>query len=702
MSVLSLRFCCKALKQRHPKNSTADQSYLLVAQIIAMTMNYDRSSYLLFLALCTLLAACTYTERIKDGSTAYQRKQYNVAIPMLQKEFGKADDSRTKGQTAYMLAESYRKTNQPQAAADWYKRAQTQRYGADTDLKYARMLQQLEQYDEAKKAYRAAGRYAGNARLYQEEMIACDLAERWLNQAKDNPYKVESLPQNTADNDFSPVLYNDNKLIVSSDRAQNKGKDKYKWTGAPFFDLYEWDLTTKTVQPFDAPFNDAYHQGTLSFNEDQTIVLFTECGSSQKVAVEYCRIMISQKENGTWSKPEVVDLGNAENNYLHPALSPDGRFLIFASDKNGGFGGYDLYFANRLGNDDEARWSKPVNMGSRINTKRNEVSPFVLGESGEVLYFASNGHLGMGGLDLFRVEQRGERWQYPTNLEAPMNSGGDDFGLVIQSVDTSGNINGFFSTNRLSTKGGDDVYRFSYAPPIPDTTVDVTPILTIRIDLEGIVKEKIFNTPNDPNSGVASLAPMLGASVQISTLDTAFTLGSDIDGTFYATLDTGQVYYFNVTKPNYYVTLDTLSTQGIILNETTPDTTLSIELVMEKIFTNHEVVLENIYYDLDKAFIREDAKPTLNQLIETLKRNPTLNIQLNSHTDCQGGDGYNEKLSQRRAEAAVQYLIQNGINPARLTAKGFGESKLANPCKCSECTPEEHQENRRTTFLVLE
>lgn len=659
---------------------------------------------LLIVLLCSVfMAACTYTERIKDGKTAYQRKQFSVAIPMLQKEFAKADDGRTKGQTAYMLAESYRRTHQPQSAADWYKRAQTQRYGADTDLKYARMLQQLEQYEEAKQAYRSAGRYAGNARLYQEQMIACDLAQGWLQAAPESPFRVQGLPQNTSDNDFSPILLDDNTLVVSSDRAQSEGKDTYKWTGQAFFDLYQWDLTAETVEKYEAPFNNEFHQGTPSFNTDRTVVLFTQCGSSQKIAVDYCQIMISYKEGDTWSKPEVVDLGSAENNYVHPVLSPDGRFLIFASDKNGGFGGYDLYFSNRLGDADERKWSKPVNMGNRINTKHNEVFPFVLGDQGEVLYFASDGHPGMGGLDVFRAEQRGERWQRPENLQAPMNSGGDDFGLIVQSVDTGGIVKGYFSSNRLSSKGGDDIYQFDFIPPPPDTTVVVdTPSFQIAINLAGIVKERLFNTPGDPNSGVASLNPLMGASVQISSLDTAYTLGSDIDGTFYATLDTGKIYYFNATKPNYFITLDTLSTQGIVLNETNPDTTLSIELVLEKIYTNQEIVLENIYYDLDKADIREDAEPALNELVALLKRNPGLRIQLSSHTDCQGGDNYNQDLSQRRAESAVRYLVQNGIDNGRLVAKGYGESKLANTCRCNACTPEEHQENRRTTFLVLE
>ncbi|MFK7797809.1 MAG: OmpA family protein [Aureispira sp.] len=658
-----------------------------------------RGLFLIFTVLFLLqITACTYTERIRDGKTAFARKQFSVAIPMLQKEFAKADDSNQKGAIAYMLGESYRRTQQPQAASDWYKRAQTQRYGKDTDLKHAQMLQQLEDYDAAKQAYRSAGRYAGNARLYQEQMIACDKAKRWKKEADKNPHKVTIAALNNNANDFSPVYYDNNNILVSSDRANSEGKDPYKWTGEPFFDLYLWNFAEETVTPFEAPFNNEFHQGTPSFNQDRTLALFTECGSNEKIAVDYCRIMMSQKKGSNWLPAQVIDLGSSDNNYLHPVLSPDGRRLYFACNKEGGFGGYDLYVSSRIGEGTDITWSSPINMGNKINTQGNEVFPFLATE--DTLYFASDGHQGMGGLDIFRAVEYGERWQQPQNLEAPMNSGSDDFGLIVQQM-PEGEQTGFFTSRRFAEEKGDNIFRFTYTPPKDTIPLIDTPLLVLKIDLEGIVKEKIFNDPNNPNSGVESLAPLMGASIQISSADTAFTLGSDIDGTFYAVLDTNTVYYFKASKPGYFITLDTLSTVGIVLNEQHPDTTLSKELVLEKIFTNQEIVLDDIYYDLDKAFIRDDAKPTLNKLVDLLKRNPSINIQLSSHTDCQGGTGYNEKLSQRRAESAVQYLIQNGIDPVRLTARGYGESALAITCRCSDCTDDEHQQNRRTTFLVL-
>ncbi|WMX14132.1 OmpA family protein [Aureispira sp. CCB-E] len=650
------------------------------------------------------LTACTYTERIKDGKTAFARKQFNVAIPMLEEEFKKAKDSQVKGETAYMLGESYRRTNQTQAASDWYKRAQTQRYGKDTDIKYARMLQQLQDYDEARRAFQSAGRYAGNVRLYQEEMIACQKAKQWLTAADKNLYKIESLGTNTSATDFSPVLYNADQLIITSDRAESEGKEHYKWTGEKFFDLYLLNINAETVERFEAPFNQSFHQGAPSFGENQNSVFFTQCGSDEKIAVDYCQIMFSKKEGDVWSKPEAIDLGDNAQNYIHPVLSEDGKLLIFACNKEEGFGGYDLYYSIKIGADDEAKWSAPVNLGNKINTDGNEVFPFL---DKDTLYFSSDGHIGMGGLDIFRSEKKAHKWQTPQNLKAPMNSGGDDFGFIIDHLNAlpKGILQqGYFSSNRLGGQGSDDIYKFQQQiPPPPDTTIVIdSPKIILAINLEGLVKEKVFNEAGNPNSGLSGYENLMGASVQISTIDTAFTLGSDVDGTFFVQLDTATDYNFKATKPGYFTQVATISTKGIVLTEANPDTTLTLEIIMEKIYANQEIVLENIYYDLDKSFIRDDAKPALNELISILKRNPNINIQLSSHTDCQGATGYNEKLSQRRADAAVQYLIQNGINPERLTSKGYGESSLAVDCKCSDCTEEEHQRNRRTTFLVLE
>lgn len=661
---------------------------------------------ILFILTILLISfqSCTYTERITNGKTAYERKQYAVAIPMLEKEFNKEKDINEKGLKAYQLAESYRKTNQPQQAADWYKKAQDNRFGKDTDLKYAQMLLQLQEYDEAKQAFRSAGRYAGDARMYQEQMYACDAAKQWLKDADSSDYKVSSLATNNAATDFSPVVYAPNQLIISSDRVEDDEKDNYKWTGSKFFDLYLLDIESNTVELFEnEKISDAYHQGNLTFGADGNSVFFTSCGSDSKARFDYCKIMYSTKmSDGKWETPVQLDLGPKAQNYMHPTLSEDGRLLIFSSNPEEGFGEYDLYYSIKIA-DSEDEWSTPVNMGNQINTKGNDVFPFL---NNDTLYFSSDGHAGMGGLDIFRVEKKAQRWQRPQNLKAPMNSGGDDFGFVIDfksnKLADSKEI-GYFSSNRIGGKGSDDIYKYTKVfPPVLDTPVLDPPALVFKIDLDGLVQERILQDPSNPNSTVTGYQALMGASVQISTADTVFTIGSDVDGSFYATLQLDKDYQLRATKQGYFTEIAAVSTQGIVLTAAQPDTTLEVKMALTKIVTNQEIVLENIYYDLDKANIREDAQPTLDTLALLLQKNPSLNIQLSSHTDCQGQTSYNEKLSQRRAEAAVQYLIQKEINAERLTAVGYGESRLADDCKCSDCTPEQHQSNRRTTFLILE
>jgi outer membrane protein OmpA-like peptidoglycan-associated protein/tetratricopeptide (TPR) repeat protein len=661
----------------------------------------------LFLIIATIsfiFQSCTYTERITDGKTAYERKQFAVAIPMFEKEYKKEKDINEKGRIAYQLAESYRKVNDPQNASDWYRKAQENRYGKDTDLKYAEMLLQLQDYPEAKQAFRSAGRYAGDARMYREQMYACDAAQRWLKEADSSEYKVSSLATNNTATDFSPVVYGPNQLIISSDRVEEDEKEDYKWTGEKFFDLYLLDIESNTVTSFEQEkLDDAYHQGNLVFTTDKKAVFFTECGSDSKAKFDYCKIMYSKIDAaGNWSTPVQITLGPKAQNYMHPTISEDGNLLIFASNPEEGFGGYDLYYSIKIDGTD-TEWSEPINMGNSINTKGNDVFPFM---DKDTLYFSSDGHVGMGGLDIFRVEKKAQRWQRPQNLKAPINSGGDDFGFII---DREGNRQegieqiGYFASNRIGGKGSDDIYRFAKEPIIePVVPQQDTPQIVFVINLEGLAKERLLAEPTNPNSTVTGYQNLMGVSIQISSEDTVYTVGSDIDGSFYGTLKADRDYSLKATKQGYFTETATLSTKGIVLTESNPDTTLKVEMALTKIITNQEIVLENIYYDLDKADIREDAKPTLDSLVLLLQTNPTLNIQLSSHTDCQGQTSYNERLSQRRAESAVQYLIQKEINADRLTAKGYGESKLADDCKCNECTPEQHQTNRRTTFLILE
>jgi outer membrane protein OmpA-like peptidoglycan-associated protein len=696
-----------------------------------------------FLGLLSyLLSACSYTEKIKDGKTAYQRKQFSVAIPLLQKEFNKTKDSQLKAEQAYMLAESYQRTNDYQKAAEWYNKADDLRLGKDEALQLARMYQQLEQYDDATKAFQSAGRNFGDVNYFREQINACKKAKISIKEIYNSGYSLQSLAFNTKDNDFSAVLFRDS-LLFASDRKESVGKTPYKWTGTAFFDFYmahqsiikDKTAAVSTVQRANLPFNKEFHQATPSFNADYTEMYFSQCGSNEKTAVDYCKIMRSEFKNGAWTSPEAQVLGESDYNYIHPhliSLSTGGKMLYFAANIKSGYGGYDLYSSLWLEN--EQKWATPRNLGNVINTKGNDVFPFM---QADTLYFASNGQPTMGGLDIYRIERdlAGGRWKNLQQLPAPINSGGDDFGLIflpnVENYRRDANDSllfevGLLSSNRIipinptnaardlnhiEPKGGDDLYKFERRrqPPVLDTpkVVDtpITPtIAKAKVYLQGVVKAKGYKIANNPNSGLKDSVLLVGASVQISSQDTAYTVGVDTAAAFEANINPSLKYTAKASKEGYFANVADVDIPALLVNwdETHGDTTINIEIVLEQIFSGQEIVLENIYYDYNDDKIRADAQPTLNELADILSRNPQIRIQLASHTDCRGADKYNEALSQRRADSAVKYLQSKGIPAERLTAKGFGESRPSNDCKCATCTEDQHQANRRTTFMVLD
>jgi peptidoglycan-associated lipoprotein len=318
----------------------------------------------------------------------------------------------------------------------------------------------------------------------------------------------------------------------------------------------------------------------------------------------------------------------------------------------------------------------------------------------------------MGGLDIFKTYQIGDNlWAQPQNLHAPINSGADDFSFIIEKNKTAEkNIlqRGFFASNRKDGQGGDDIYTFQKVilPPLPmDTTKKNTPSNTpkyvdYKLILDIYALEKIFAEADNPNSKVLARKGIPNSDISISFGKENKKILSDRDGFSIMELLENTDYQFVVSKEGYLNSSAKFTTKGIEKDPTNPVQKFELEVVLDKIYKNKEIVLENIYYDYDKWEIRYDAQPTLNKLAQTLAENPTVKIQLSSHTDCRGNDSYNEELSQRRAQSAVDYLISKGIESNRLTAKGYGESVPATPCQCSKCSEAEHQANRRTTFKI--
>ncbi len=675
-----------------------------------LSMN-TKAIFLLFSFCSFFLFFCTYTLKIKDGHTAYDRKQFATAIPMLEKEVQRAKSRTEKGRLAYELAESYRRSGQDDKSLDWYKTAYDNNYGSEALKGYAYTLKKLGRYAEARESFKNLGIEIGSPYEYRKEITACNVSEGWLKETPGNGWKVESAAFNSAQNDFSPVFYTDGRIVFTSDRSMSKSEEAYKWTGNKFMDLFIVEAGGASPQEFDNGLNTNGNEGTATFNSNGTEVFFVRAVSSYKGDDAFCKIFESSHSGSAWSDPVPLPFQKEKINYLHPALSADGNTLYFSCNDPEGWGGYDLYSVQRIAKSENG-WETPKLLSRNLNTPGNEVFPAL---DGDTLYFSSDGLPGMGGLDIFRT-YKAERnsWAPPINLKSPINSGYDDFSLIVDRSATGGQRPskpgdlikaGFFSSNRTDGRGGDDIYRFEQrVPPPKPPRADTTPARApeYKMVLEGYVLEKIFSTPDDPNSKVLGRKPLGGASVLAESGGKKETFTVQDDGFFRMELAENTDYFFTANLKGYLSNKAKFSTKGIARDPANPVQVFEIEIVLDKIYRDREIVLENIYYDYDKWDIRPDAEPTLNRLADVLRQNPAVRIQLGSHTDCRGNDSYNEDLSQKRAQSAVNYLILKGIEATRLSAIGYGETQPAVSCLCSRCTEAEHQANRRTTFKVIE
>lgn len=665
------------------------------------------------------MAGCTYTQKIKDGNTAYQQKQFAIATKFLKTEFNKSKSSSEKSQKAFMLGDSYKRLNQPENSAKWFMEAYNRGHGPDALKEYAYALKEQESYEEAAKAFEDLIVETGEPFIWQKEVAACRTAKSWKEAAAKNEYKIKSLEFNSANSDFAPAIYKDNQLVFSTDRTTSTGEEIYNWTGNDFMDLFVVGLDGGVPQNFSELLNSPYNEGTVTFNEDFSVIYFSRCGSGDKAVDDYCKLMVSRLENGQWSKPEVLSFVEDNVNYAHPLLTPDGKTIYFSTDHSDGYGGFDIYYSELT---DEG-WSLPENLGSRINTEGNEVYPFL---DADTLYFSSDYHVGMGGMDIFKTYRgKGGRWAPLYNLKAPLNSGADDFGYVIKPL-TEEEVKdsilqiGFFTSNRTG-KGNEDIYEFKKVllppPPVvvPEVEEDtVEQVATTEPDAETAKEEtyryilvlttfeKTFNQVDDPTSGVSGRRNVAGAKIQINGGSSPTTLTTDANGQIELDIELGKYYNFFGTKSGYLNNSTNFSSQNITKDPNRKIRKFRVELELFKDIRKKEITLENIYYNYNKWDIRPDAEPTLIELARLLRENPTIKIQLSSHTDCRGNDGYNQWLSQKRAESAVQYLTKLGIGFERLSPQGYGESRLAVTCACSSCSDAQHQTNRRTTFTILE
>lgn len=644
--------------------------------------------YVLFLLIVSSLYSCK-SAKLSDAEEKQRIGEYYEAAAIYRKVYTKTSPKKRdlRGYIAYRMAECNRLINNTAKATSAYMNAIRYDYPDSTVyLRMGQMLQKTGRYPEAIKNYDIYMENDPSNLLAINGIQGCELAPGW----KKNPtrYEVRRMDKfNSRRGEFSPMLAGDkyDQLYFASSRSKDKDAKVSAITGQNNNNLFlvKQDEKGAWLAPVELEdeVNTEYDEGTPSFSPDGNTMYYTYCAQDPE-GPRTAEIYISTRSSAKWGKGTRATIVKDSVTALgHPSISPDGKYLYFVSDTVGGFGGKDIFRARVAGND----FGPMENLGEEINTPGDEMFPYV--RDSVTLYFASNGHPGMGGLDLFKATQDSTgKWKVE-NLGAPINSMADDFGITFAGKEERG----FFCSNRNDARGYDHIYSFERP--------------TITIFIEGIV--------NDVDE-----YPIEDATVRIVGKD-----GLNVkvpvkkDGTYRVELERDIRYVMMASARGYLNQNYELHTGPEEKNET-----YIVDFFLSPI--SKPVVIDNIFYDFDKATLRPESKKALDEMIKMLNDNPNVTIELGAHTDRKGTDQYNERLAQRRAQSVVDYLIAGGIEAARLEAKGYGESvpKTINKKMAKQfdflkegdvlteefilALPPEQQEiadqiNRRTEFKVL-
>ncbi|MDR1357231.1 MAG: OmpA family protein [Tannerellaceae bacterium] len=643
--------------------------------------------FIYMITLVCLVAACK-TAKLSDAEAKQQIGEYYEAAAIYRKVYTKISpkDRFLRGYVAFRMGECNRLVNNTPRALSAYMNALRYRYADSTvNLRLGLMNQKQGAYAEAVKYYSAylesdpSNVWAQNGLKGSEEAIL------W----RRNPtrYKVAKMDKfNSRRSEFGPMFYGANydRLYFASSRTKDKEAKPNPITGQVNNDFFlaKQDENGNWLAPelIEDAVNTEFDEGTPSFTADGNTMYYTYC-SEDPEGSRTSEIYVAARANASWGKGSRTTIVKDSITSLgHPSVSPDGRYLYFVSDA-GGFGGKDIFRARIIGND----FGPMENLGPAINTPGDEVFPYA--RDSVTLYFASDGHPGMGGLDIFRATLDSAGVWSVENMKYPINSQADDFGITF----AGGRERGFFSSNRNDLRGSDHLYSFEL------------PVITVVI--EGIV--------SDINE-----EPVEGATVRIVGQD-GLNEKTNVrrDGSYRIELERDVKYVMMASARGFLNQNFELSTTPEERSET-----YVVDFFLSPVYT--PVVVENIFYAFDSAVLREESKEALDELIRMLNDNPNVVIELGAHTDRMGTDAYNEGLAQRRAQSVVSYLIAGGISPERLEAKGYGESspKVINKKAAAEwdflnegdvlteefvlnLTPPQQeiadQINRRTEFRVL-
>ena len=653
--------------------------------------------YSILFLLGVFFTSC-HTDKLsnKKALKHFDKGEYDLTIkellPLVKKGF-------QLDQTNFLLGESFRLSNRINQSLPYYQQAQSKGY-VDKMLHYhmAIAAKSIGNY-ELTKSYLIEFVKSKPSRLYQ---IKSEIELENLGQIPDllkkqSPVTLQALSGNTSKTEFDAKKIGDELIFTSSSKPEI-----YKNNGLPFLGIVKAPLKNPSEIGNQSIFSAALlkenaNDGTPAFTKDGNTVVFARgnTGKSKDPSPDV-DLYISKKTGNAWSEPERLSISDSLAWDGSPSFSADERTLYFSSNRRGGKGGVDLY---RVPIDNSGRFGRPINLGSVINTPGDELFPYV--STNGKLYFSSDGHPSIGGLDLF-VASRNENEIIVEHLGVPINSIGDDFAISF-----SDSTQGYISSNRPGGKGDDDIYFFKSTgsedrwwttapPPAIDT-------LQKKI-INYFVQVKVVDPSGSPID-----------SVKINVRKNGQTLSNENTNKkgFIELIDMAEndELIFKCDKEDYISVRSSFTMEGktipeALLKKEMTDTTFQVTITMDRPEIGKEISklyeINSIYYDLDKADIRPDAAEELDKIVQFLTDNPQMNLELGAHTDARASTAYNLKLSQRRAESAVNYIIRRGITKDRIKPKGYGESQLINECSDGvECPEEMHQQNRRTEFKII-
>ena len=756
-------------------------------------MKFVRLSLLSAILSIVALAVQAQSARLKAANKQFENLAY-VNAARAYEDFLRLDKKKDPAevQEAYTkLGYSYRALQDTKNAERIY--ADLIREFPETDSKnylyYAQALAANGKYRDSQKLYSKYGEKQNEDLRGRKFTVSYMDMNRFFQDS--SSYKVEFLPVNSRQADFSPMYYQNGLAFVSARDETGPVKRVFGWNQTPFLDLYFYpdtaelqnnaelaaraaslggsNATTDAVEIapveekslsktelFSRTLNTKYHEGPMTFFKDQSRIIFTRNNTAKGKSgksndgIRKLKLYIAENTKGSWQKVEELPFCSNDYSVGHPALSPDDTKLYFVSDMPGGFGGTDIYVVEFK----DGQWSSPVNMGKEINTEGNEMFPFV--DENSNLYFSSDGHEGLGGLDLFYAELReGVAFKGVQNMGYPINSEKDDFGLIATKNRTSG----YFSSNRKRGVSDDNIYSFRRTckqlnifvydakTSEPITVADVRAIKAgvnqdlrftgvdgktgFCVDANVDYEFKAIKEGYSPNSirfstMTQSERPVMTVSIYLEKSENTLvkgtvktevnqqpapgvtvTLRNDKDKSEQQVVTGTDGKYEFEMKPGAPYTLTTQKNRYTANSEQIPKMKAGKNpKLIEKqqgIYGEGDVFeLKSIYYDYNKFFIRPDAARELDHLAGLLKKYPEMKIELRSHTDSRANDAYNLQLSTYRARATVDYLVNRGIEPARLDAQGYGETEILNGCTDEVACPEsKHQKNRRTEFKIV-